>query len=199
MTMRTFANGSEAAVAELIERLGRCAYGYAFAAGFNHAQWTALRYFARANRFSRTVTAFAKYHSTTLGTASQTVKVLVDKGYLKRTKINEDRRSHRLEITPKTKRLLARQPNRDLALAVRTVALATRSTMIKGMQTILAELLEHDGRPVFGTCTSCEHLRSAECCQYSDTGYECAFVDVPLLESELTQLCVAWQRPAGSP
>ena len=152
--MRKSVNGSEATVAELIEQLGRCAYGYAFAAGFNPAQWTALRYFARANRFSRTVTAFAKYHSTTLGTASQTVKVLVDKGYLKRTQITEDRRSHRLEITPKTKRLLAREPNRDLTIAVRTVPLATRSTMIKGMQTILAELLERNGRPVFGMCNT---------------------------------------------
>ncbi len=57
----------EQAVAELMEQLGHCACSEAFSAGLNPAQWSALRYFQRANRFSRTVSAFAQYHGTTRG------------------------------------------------------------------------------------------------------------------------------------
>ena len=90
---------SERAVAELIKQLGRCAYGEAFTEGLNPAQCTALRYFGRANRFSRTVSAFALYHGTTRGTASQTVKALVEKGYLRRRPVKTDHRTFRLELT----------------------------------------------------------------------------------------------------
>ncbi len=63
--------------ADMIARLGWLFYSQGFVCGLTAAQWTALRYFARANCFSRTVSAFADYHATTRGTASQTVKGLV--------------------------------------------------------------------------------------------------------------------------
>ena len=72
-------------VAELILHLGRIASGDGLVGGLTPVQWTGLRYFARANRFSRTPSAFAAFHGTTRGTASQTVKGLVADGYLKQT------------------------------------------------------------------------------------------------------------------
>src|SRR6516165_1271169 len=48
------------------------------------AQWMALRYFARANTFSRTPSAFAEFQATTRGTASQAIKALEAGGYLVR-------------------------------------------------------------------------------------------------------------------
>ena len=54
---------SERATAELIVHLGRIAQGDGFVAGLTPAQWTALRYFASANRFSRTPSAFAEFHA----------------------------------------------------------------------------------------------------------------------------------------
>ena len=72
------------AIADMILHLGRASQDYE--AGLSPAQWTALRYLARANRFSRTVSAFAEFHATTRGTASQTVKGLVARGFVKKTK-----------------------------------------------------------------------------------------------------------------
>jgi DNA-binding MarR family transcriptional regulator len=46
------------------------------------AQWMALRYFARANSFSRNPSAFAEFQATTRGTASQAIKALEASGYL---------------------------------------------------------------------------------------------------------------------
>ena len=45
------------------------------------AQWMALRYFARANPFSRTPSAFAAFQATTRGTASQAIKALEASGW----------------------------------------------------------------------------------------------------------------------
>ena len=70
--------------AELVLRLSRAALGEGFVEALTSAQWMALRYFSRANRFSRTVSAFAEFHATTRGTASQTVKGLIEQGYLAR-------------------------------------------------------------------------------------------------------------------
>src|ERR1700737_2503624 len=71
-------------IAELVLRLGRIASGEGLVEGLTPAQWTVLRYFARANRFSRTPSAFAAFHGTTRGTASQTIKNLEIQGYLTR-------------------------------------------------------------------------------------------------------------------
>ena len=70
----------------------------------------ALRYFSRANRFSRTVSAFAEFHATTRGTASQTVKGLIKQGYLARIPSDTDGRSARVNMTDNAKAILARDP-----------------------------------------------------------------------------------------
>ena len=47
------------AAADLVLRLSRAGLGEGFVETLTSAQWMALRYFSRANRFSRTVSAFA--------------------------------------------------------------------------------------------------------------------------------------------
>ena len=46
-------------MAELALHLGHMASGEGLVKGLTPAQWTVLRYFARANRFTRTPSAFA--------------------------------------------------------------------------------------------------------------------------------------------
>lgn len=57
------------------------------------AQWIALRYFSRANTFSRTLSGLAEYQATTAGTASQTIKSLEQSGFLERDISARDARS----------------------------------------------------------------------------------------------------------
>src|SRR5258708_19226642 len=54
------------------------------------AQWMALRFFARANSFSRTPSAFAEFQATTRGTASQAIKALEAGGDLVRQRSEAD-------------------------------------------------------------------------------------------------------------
>lgn len=189
---------SERAVAELIEQLGRCAYGEAFTEGLNPAQWTALRYFGRANRFSRMVSAFALYHGTTRGTASQTVKALVGKGYLRRRPVETDHRAFRLELTAKARKFLAQDPFGDLVSASGVLSTERRTTVVEGLQAILGCLVESRGGPLFGVCPSCAHLRGDGCCLESSNPYECGLFGEPLSEEELAEICVNYQ-PAALP
>ena len=71
--------------AELLLVVGRLVQAEAYDGKLSPAQWMALRYFARANTFSRTPSAFAEFQATTRGTASQAIKVLEARGYLARS------------------------------------------------------------------------------------------------------------------
>ena len=57
----------------LIERLGRLLQTEEQETGLNPAQWQALRFLGRANRFSRTPATVADYLGSTRGTVSQTL------------------------------------------------------------------------------------------------------------------------------
>ena len=103
--------------AELVFHLGRIASGEGLAERLTAAQWAALRYFAQANRFSQTPSAFAAFHATTRGTASQTIKSLETQGYLTRIRSEGDRRSIRLVLTEKARGILANDPFESLVRA----------------------------------------------------------------------------------
>ena len=51
---------SQRALAELVAQLGRMGYRDVDTGGLTPAQWTALRFFSRVNRFSRNVSAFVR-------------------------------------------------------------------------------------------------------------------------------------------
>jgi|SRR5271169_6343430 len=70
--------------AELLLQVGRLVQAESYDGELSPAQWMALRYFARANSFSRNPSAFAEFQATTRGTASQAIKALEADGYLVR-------------------------------------------------------------------------------------------------------------------
>lgn len=187
----------EQTIAELIAQLGRSTHGDAFTRGLNPAQWAALRYFNRANRFSRTVGAFARYHATTQGTASQTTRALVQKGYLRRCPVKTDRRSFQLELSAKAKKCLIHDPFADLVMAVSTLTVGQRIQILSGLKTMLDALYTEQDRALFGACYSCGYLREGAVCS-SATGYACALFGEPLTEEEITRICANYQPSPGS-
>src|SRR5260370_6250356 len=62
--------------AELLVQVGRLVQAEGYDGELSPAQWMALRFFARANQFSRNPSAFAEFQATTRGTATQTIKLL---------------------------------------------------------------------------------------------------------------------------
>ncbi len=176
---------SERRVAELALQLGRAAYGESSAESLTPAQWMALRFFARANRFSRTVSAFAEFHSTTRGTASQTVKSLVERGYLTRTRSLRDGRSTTFNLTDRSRRQMAGDPFEAVVRAALSLSPAQRDRTASGLRRILQKLAGDRDRPALGMCTLCGHLATS-----GGQGFRCRLMREPMAATELEQLCV---------
>ncbi|EME68777.1 transcriptional regulator [Paramagnetospirillum caucaseum] len=123
----------------------RLANGAAFAGGLNPAQWSALRYLADAVPEARTVTAFAQYHATTSGTASQTVAALVRKELVERLPELGDRRRNRLELTSAGHRLLQGDPLGGIAAAIAAQPPEVQDALITGLQATLRTLMQPEG------------------------------------------------------
>ncbi len=174
-------------LAELVFQLGRLAYGDSGAAGLTPAQWTALRFFARANRFSRTVSAVAEFHATTRGTASQTVKSLVARGCLRRSRSERDGRSVRFDLTAAGRRWLQRDPFESLVRAAEALAPAEQAGAASGLRRLLGGLAAERQRQAPGRCALCGHLGKR------GEGYACQLLKEPLARAELDELCIRFE------
>jgi DNA-binding MarR family transcriptional regulator len=148
-------------VAEQIVHLARLAHG-AGDTGLTPAQWTALRYFARANRFSRTPSAFSEFHATTRGTASQTVKSLVAMGYLAKGANEADGRSALVEVTPAGLARLVQDPLADLEACIASLPNTTRAALAQALAALAPALARRRAAPVFGPCDGCAHCDTTQ-------------------------------------
>ena len=186
-------------IAELMLHLGRIASGDGLVGGLTPVQWSGLRYFARANRFSRTPSAFAAFHGTTRGTASQTIKGLVADGYLKQTRSKTDGRSVRLDLTRKARALLNDDPIEALVRAVDALPPGVRGSFSVALQRLLGGVALQTGKPLFGTCETCLHFEGDGCCQEGMNAYACGFVKEALTADELEQLCINFESGRSAP
>ncbi|WP_240607889.1 MarR family winged helix-turn-helix transcriptional regulator [Pararhodobacter oceanensis] len=148
--------------ADLLVHVARLAHGQATDPSLTAAQWTALRYFASANRFSRTPSAFSQFHVTTRGTASQTVKSLVSLGLLQRTPCEHDGRVARIDVTEAGHLKLASDPLRDLSRCIDALPAAQRSAFTEALATISSALAGLRAAPQFGNCNDCGHCDTSQ-------------------------------------
>ena len=178
------------AIAELVFHLGRIASGEGLVEGLTAAQWAALRYFAQANRFSRTPSAFAAFHGTTRGTASQTIKSIETLGYLTRMRSEGDKRSVLLVLTEKARGILANDPFESLVRAADSLPPSVQGHFADALQRMLGQVAQERGKPPFGTCTSCQHLESDGCSHEGHTPYTCGFSTESLRLDDLNGVCI---------
>ena len=177
-------------VAEVVVQLGCQTRGEGFVADLTFAQWTALRYFSSVNRFSRTVSAFAEFHGTTRGTASQTIKSLVQNNYLTRKHSKSDGRSIDLTLTYKSKKLLGEDPIEALVVAASALSNSASHTVARSLERMLRKLAEQQGKCHFGMCPNCKYFQEDGCNANGKSDYYCALMNEPLKEAETQQLCV---------
>jgi DNA-binding MarR family transcriptional regulator len=131
------------ALAELMDQICRLNDSASFVHGLNPAQWAALRFFAAANPQVRTTTAFARYHATTKGTASKSVRALERKGYLTRERSVHDGRAAILELTDRGRRLLRADPLDDLARCMDDLTEEQRFTLAEALETVARTMLSN--------------------------------------------------------
>src|SRR5947209_6443093 len=136
--------------AELLLLVGRLVQAEGYDGELSPAQWMALRFFARANSFSRTPSAFAEFQATTRGTASQAVKALEAGGYLVRQRSEADGRSVTLRLTNKGKKALARDPFEVLVRAVDSLDGNERTAMHHALHQVLTTVAASGAHRRFG-------------------------------------------------
>lgn len=178
-------------LAEMLVHIGRSARAEGRDDILTAAQWTALRFFARANRASRTPSAFASFQATTRGTASQTIKSLLEGGFLERHNSETDKRSVRFEVTSWGLDILELDPLRHLVTALGGLSDADRKRLLRALPQIASSLARHRGDRGFGTCGDCRHFEDLDGVAY------CACIASDLAPFEIGQLCANFSTKAS--
>lgn len=169
-----------------LERLARLLRAEGHAGGLNPAQWEALRYLARANRFSNSPIALTAYLDATKGTVSQTVKALERKGLIAKAPRPGEKRSIILALTEKGRMALSSDPLNQLSGALEAVGGKSRRRMAKTADEILAAESTRRKLQSFGTCKSCRFFR-----EKADEGPHCMAFEQPLTPGDVNLICVA--------
>lgn len=174
--------------AHLIDRIERLARSGEQVGDLNPAQWEALRFLARANRFSRTPAALADYLASTRGTVSRTLASLEAKGYVTRAANRRDGRSVEFVLSADGERTLKRDPllilAKDIEHASGADVVAVRDAL---RQTLHDAITRNQGR-TFGVCRTCRHFR-ADLRPSTRAPHHCALLDEPLSEGDSRAIC----------
>ncbi|MEM9761814.1 MAG: MarR family transcriptional regulator [Pseudomonadota bacterium] len=133
------AKGQSAAISELLLELGRRVDAAANASRLKPAQWAALRYLAHAPASARTNSAFARYHHTTTGTVTLTLKVLTEKGMLERKPDPDDGRVVRFDVTQAGLTMLEGDPVHSLVAAVDALSPEDRARLTDILTALLID------------------------------------------------------------
>jgi DNA-binding MarR family transcriptional regulator len=182
------------AAAELIDRLGRLLRAESHASGLNPAQWEALRYLVRCNRFSNTAGALARYLGATKGTVSQTLNALERKKLIARKADPASARVIRLTLTPAGRALMARDPLQHLTAAAARLPATAVATVTGALEAMLAGWLRDNGQRPFGACRSCRHF----CADAAEGApHWCALLRQPLSEPDSLAICAEHEPRAA--
>ena len=182
--------------AELLVQVGRLVQAEGYDGELSPAQWMALRFFARANLFSRNPSAFAEFQATTRGTASQAIKALEASGYLVRQRSKADGRSVSLRLTSKGKKALARDPFDVLVHAVDSLDAKEQTAMHHALHKVLTTVAASGAHRYLGVCQDCTYFGGEiwrNLTTASPSAPECALLRVPIQPEDAGLLCVHFQ------
>ncbi len=174
-------------IVDLIERLGRIARSAQHAEGMKPAQWEALRFLAKANKYSRAPGALAEFLSSTRGTVSQTLIALEKKGLVKRKICRGDARVKRLELTREGQAVVDRDPLHVLEDAV--ADLGDDPGLAENLEKILRNVIRSYGNRRFGVCLACRHFHSDGASDHSRGPHRCMLSGEPLNDIDSNQIC----------
>lgn len=119
----------------------------------------ALRYLARCNRYSDHPAAVTEYLGVTKGTASQTLRVLKERGLIDSHQDADDGRKQHLRPARSGARIVERcTPPPQLVDALAGVRGDSGSLEV-ALEELLRALQEANGFRPFGLCHSCRHLQ----------------------------------------
>ena len=143
-----------------------------------------LDYLASCNRFSDTPAAVTDYLGLTKGTVSQTLQVLVRKGYIEKKQDNIDKRIVHLKIlTSGTDLLQSITPFDVFIKAEEAIANKQFDSISAALYEALVALQNVNGTNNFGQCKNC--ITFSE----QDDHYYCLLMQQPLEQDDIEKIC----------
>ena len=173
---------------EYLERLSNLIRNESRRAGAKYdllpVQLDALHYLAICNRYSDTLMGVTEYLGQTKGTISQSLKVLVRKGYVKKYPDKKDKRTVHLRVTKVGEKILNELiPSPILHNACGLLVQKTQHQLINNLQELLRAIQQSNSRRTFGACHTCRHN------QPTKDGALCALTQEPLSQEDTELIC----------
>jgi len=170
----------------LLERLSRVLQNGAHIEGLKPTQWEALRYLARANRFSRSPGAVTAYLGVTKGTVSQTLSALERKELISKQAAASDKRNVDISVTALGTKYLAKDPAHSLDMATGNLTTEESSRLAEALEAILVTALRQRGGKAFGACKTCRYFKVDD---VGEAPYRCTLLNEALSETDSEQIC----------
>jgi DNA-binding MarR family transcriptional regulator len=125
------------ALTELLELASRSMHSLGYAEGLYPAQWTALRYFAKAEDGRRTASDLARFQGLATGPVSRTVRTLIQKRLIAKSKNQPSGRAEHLEVTSAGYDFLARDPIAGLTKAIDDLSTQEREALASALERVI--------------------------------------------------------------
>lgn len=131
------AKSSTTEIAVLLDHLIGLVNGMSFVCGMKPAQWTALRYLARTKESGRCMSRFAKFHGTSKSAASQTLTLLIRKGYVHTQLHPDDPRVKVLGLTARGRQVIKHDPLKSIRAVLGTIDERERQCFSEALETLV--------------------------------------------------------------
>jgi DNA-binding MarR family transcriptional regulator len=143
-----------------------------------------LDYLSRCNRYSDTPAALTNYLGMTRGTVSQTLLLLMNKGYINKTADRLDRRVIHLSLLDDGKIILQKARSSELFNQAVTLLKENNFESYKDIfANALTALQKANNSQSFGLCKTCRYFTE------SSTGFICGLTKEPLSQSDSEMIC----------
>ncbi len=143
-----------------------------------------LDYLASCNRFSDSPAAVTDYLGLTKGTVSQTLQVLVRKGFIEKKQDDVDKRIVHLKILPEGKALLQSITPFDVfTKAEQAIENKQFDSISAALYEALIALQNVNGTSSFGQCKNC--ITFSE----ENDHYYCLLMQQPLSQADIEKIC----------
>ncbi len=159
--------------------------------GLQPVQIEALMYLTQCNRYSDTPQSVTEYLGLTKGTVSQSLKVLEQKGLLRKQQDKRDKRIIHLAPTPKGRKFIDQSiPAKGLEAALKTFSSLKCSELEESLRSILRGMQRANERKTFAACHSCRFN------EHHMQGYVCGLTQEPLSTQEIQLICREHEYPS---
>jgi MarR family transcriptional repressor of emrRAB len=143
-----------------------------------------LDYLSRCNRYSDTPAAVTNYLGMTRGTVSQTLLLLVKKGFIKKTSDANDRRMVHLDLLPEGEVILKQaRPSELFSQASSILKTIELNNYEKIFVKALSALQKANKSQSFGLCKTCKYFTK------TPEGYKCDLTKGMLSQSDSEKIC----------